>query len=141
MRRAGLIIAMALLAGCETMQAGGGVSNAHSAAPIDLGDWRHATAAATMTTFEGIVHSRYPAGSSIAAAASDLQHNEFNCAVNHDASTRGEPPAQICRRTVAAENCTNTWQVHLFGAGDALTRARPLYDRRCGGDGLLGGPG
>jgi hypothetical protein len=137
----------AALAACATPI--GGVSTpaggpAIPSTPLDLGDWRNASEAATLSAFQHGVASRYGAGLAISAAAADLRHNEFNCgaAPPLDAG-RGDPPAQVCRRTVTASNCTHTWQVHLFDAGGdgRLARTRGLYDRRCGGDGLLGGPG
>lgn len=113
-------------------------------APINLGDWRNANEAATLTSFQQAVTARYGAGLQLAAVSSDLRRNEFTCGAAPPRSEgRGDPPAQVCRRTVSANSCTHTWQVHLFdAAGDQrLTRTRGLYDRRCGGDGLLGGPG
>ena len=91
--------------------------------------------------FQQEIAHRYGAGLPLADVTADLRRAQFNCASNHDAH-RGDPPAQICRKTVTEAGCTHTWQVHLFdAAGDArLVRTRGLYDRRCGGDGLLGGP-
>ena len=109
--------------------------------PLELGDWRSASAAQILTGFEQTVNARYGAGLALTAATGDLRRAEFNCAAApRDETGRGAPPAQICRRTVSANNCTHTWQVHLFGEGGVLAHARGLYDRRCGGDGLLGGP-
>jgi hypothetical protein len=145
-----LIVAFALLLGaCETLP-----TEAPSAAtgpatipstPLALGDWRNAPEAATLETFQQDVASRYGAGLQVTAASADLRRNEFNCgaAPPRAEGNRGDPPAQVCRKTTTANGCTHTWQVHLFDtSGDgALTRTRGLYDRRCGGDGLLGGPG
>lgn len=140
-----LILAAAVgLAACETT----GVVTAPStpsatipSTPIDLGNWRSASAPATLQAFEQQVNLRYAAGVSIGAARTDLTRAEFTCGPPNPGDGRGEPPLQVCRRTISASGCTHTWQVHLFGNGDALTRPRGLYDRRCGSDGLLGGPG
>ena len=110
---------------------------------FDLGgDWRHDTAAAVVTHFEQSASARYGAGLALADVTADLRHNQFACTANHDPGVRGDPPAQICRKTVSEAGCTHTWQVHLFDThGDArLGRTRGLYDRRCGNDTLLGGP-
>ena len=132
------------MSACETTSGGGsatcGAENAGGA--LDLGDWRQATGAATLNEFQTTIAARYSVGSSLSAAAADLRRNEFRCAANSDSTGRGTPPAQICRKTVTAENCTGTWQVHLFDTnGDGrIARTRALYDRRCGAEGLLGGP-
>ncbi|MGE0046081.1 MAG: hypothetical protein AB7J28_07175 [Hyphomonadaceae bacterium] len=107
-------------------------------AQLDLGDWRRANPSATLSQFSNIVTRRYAAGSPMSEALRDLRANDFSC-TTPPRSTRGEPPAQICRRALEANGCTHTWQVHLYG-GETLTRPRGLYDRACGGDGLLGGP-
>jgi hypothetical protein len=145
MRYPALVLSLALLvSACETMSgivgAPGGAENVGGA--LDLGDWRHATAANTLSQFQSTIAARYGAGSSLSAAAADLRRNDFACAEDNDSTGRGAPPRQICRRTVTAENCTGTWQVHLFDTnGDGrIARARALYDRRCGNEGLLGGP-
>jgi hypothetical protein len=140
---AGFVLA---LAACETVPAGvsapSGPGASISSEPVNLGDWRNANETATLEAFQQGVASRYGAGLEISAAAADLRRNEFNCgAAPPQDQGRGDPPAQVCRRTTTASGCTHTWQVHLFGAGGALDRTRGLYDRRCGGDGLLGGPG
>ncbi len=134
------------LAACATAPVSGvappsGVG-AIPSAPLDLGDWRSASEQATLSNFERTVNSRYSAGLAISAVTADLRRSDFNCSAPGAASGRGDPPAQVCRRTVSASGCTHTWQAHLFDAnGDArLARTRGLYDRRCGGDGLLGGP-
>lgn len=110
---------------------------------LELGDWRGGAASAVVQHFQREVAERYALGLQLNAVSGDLRRHEFNCSANTGAAGRGEPPDQICRRTISADNCTHTWQVHLFDAnGDStLTRSRALYDRRCGGDGLLGGPG
>lgn len=112
------------------------------ATPLELGDWRRASAETALSQFERIVAGRYAAGLALAAVTADLQLYEFTCAAPRAAAARGDPPARTCRKTVSLNGCTHTWQAHLFDAnGDgALARTRALYDRRCGGDGLLGGP-
>jgi hypothetical protein len=137
-----------LLAACATPVGGPVEPSGPASIPsssIELGDWRNATEAAVLQAFEQTVASRYGAGLQVTAASADLRRNEFNCgaAPPRAEGNRGDPPAQVCRKTTTANGCTHTWQVHLFDqAGDgALSRTRGLYDRRCGGDGLLGGPG
>ena len=141
-----IAVSLALLLGaCETLPGAAPPPGPATipAASINLGDWRNASEAATLQAFEQTVASRYGAGLQIAAVSSDLRRNEFNCgaAPARAEGNRGDPPAQVCRKTTTANGCTHTWQVHLFGDNGALTRPRGLYDRRCGGDGLLGGPG
>lgn len=146
MRALHLLTACALvLAACATPAGpatpGGG--SRIPEAPIDLGDWRNASEAATFSAFQQQVTARYGEGVQLAAVSGDLRRAEFNCAAGPArADGRGDPPAQVCRRTITAGGCTHTWQVHLFDtSGNArLARTRGLYDRRCGGDGLLGGP-
>lgn len=142
------LASLALLAACATMPVStpstpsGGATIPST--PLDLGDWRRASAPQTLAAFEANVASRYGVGLAISAAAGDLRGQEFTCGAAPPAEGgRGSPPAQVCRRTMTANNCTHTWQVHLFdeGGNGRLARTRGLYDRRCGSDGLLGGPG
>jgi hypothetical protein len=138
-------LAAVAMSACTTVHTGAPPRTAPPgipSAPLELGDWQRATAGATLTQFERNVGQRYRPGLALSTVSSDLRRAEFNCADNRD-TARGEPPDQICRKTVTADNCTHTWQVHLFDQDNnsVLTRARGLYDRRCGGDGLLGGPG
>ncbi|MEZ5961778.1 MAG: hypothetical protein R3C30_15350 [Hyphomonadaceae bacterium] len=142
-----LVVSLALLLGaCETLPTGA-VTPTGSATipstPIGLGDWRNSSEAATLEAFQRGVASRYGAGMQLASVSADLRRNEFNCgaAPGRAEGNRGDPPAQVCRKTTTANGCTHTWQVHLFGDDGALSRTRGLYDRRCGSDGLLGGPG
>jgi hypothetical protein len=139
-----LSVALALSA-CATVPTAAGPTASVAtipSAPLNLGDWRGANAARTAQGFEHEVAARYAAGLPLTAVSSDLRRNDFTCTSSVDAG-RGDPPDQICRKTVSVEGCTHTWQVHMFDASGngALGRSRALYDRRCGGDGLLGGPG
>src|SRR5262245_13242422 len=94
------------LAACTTVPASG--PTAPSAArgipttPIELGD-RHAPQEAVMQQFEQTVTARYATGLALTEVSADLRGNEFNCAANADTGERGDPPAQICRKTVTAE--------------------------------------
>lgn len=140
------LLALALSA-CVTPTSGPGAPSGPSnipSAPIDLGAWRTASESATLNSFQQLIMARYGAGLALSAVSGDLRRNEFSCgaAPTRTEDGRGDPPAQVCRRTVTNSGCTHTWQVHLFDAGGngRLARTRPLYDRRCGGDGLLGGP-
>jgi hypothetical protein len=143
MKYASLFAALALAA-CVSAPVGGVSAPTGPAtipsSPLDLGDWRNASVSATLAAFQRNVASRYGAGAALSAVAADLRHNGFACA--RPPADRGDPPDQICRRTVTVNGCTHTWQAHLFDQnGDGrLARTRGLYDRRCGGDGLLGGP-
>jgi hypothetical protein len=148
MKKYAAIIALLALAACATAPVSGGPAEPSGPAtipstPLELGDWRNATAAQTLSAFEANVNGRYGAGIAVSAAAADLRRQEFACGPAPRAENgRGAPPSQVCRRTVTASNCTHTWQVHLFdeGSDGRLARTRGLYDRRCGNDGLLGGP-
>ena len=144
MKRFAIAAALMLALGaCETTSIGGVSTPSGPASipssPLELGDWRNATPAATLAAFERNVSGRYGAGLELGAVSGDLRRQDFNCAAGPQG--RGDPPEQVCRRTVSASGCTHTWQVHLFADGETLTRPRGLYDRRCGNDGLLGGPG
>ena len=142
MKHAGIVLGLALsVSACETVPVGDS-RNEPPANSIDLGDWGHGAPAVTLTQFQSVVTSRYAAGGSVSSAAADLRRNDFTCAENVDSTGRGTPPAEICRKTLTAENCTGTWQVHFFEMnGDGrIQRARALFDRRCGREGLLGGP-
>ncbi|MBI3439853.1 MAG: hypothetical protein HY054_14600 [Proteobacteria bacterium] len=135
---------MLLLAACETTSGGGDHPSAVETrrGAWDLGDWRSATASATLGQFQSAVAARYGVGSSLNAAVADLRRNDFTCAENNDTTGRGTPPVEICRKTLTEETCTGTWQVHFFDVrGDThIARVRALFDRRCGREGLLGGP-
>lgn len=133
------------LAACETPGGGPAAPPPPMALPpgaLDLGDYRTANEAATLQAFQQSASARYLAGVRLIAAVADLDDQDFNCvdAPEQD-NGRGDPPAQVCRRTITQSNCTHTWQVHLYADASVLTRTRALYDRRCGNEGLLGGPG
>ncbi len=144
-RVAWCVIGLALVLGaCETIPiASSSSTGAIPSTSLNLGDWRRANANLVAQHFEREVGGRYGAGLALTAVSSDLRRNEFTCAPNRDDAGRGDPPEQICRKTITVEGCTHTWQVHLYDVdgNEALARARALYDRRCGGEGLLGGPG
>lgn len=139
---------LALAASCASLtpSPGGGASvpegpSVIPSTPLALGDYRSASSASVLNAFERTVSSRYGAGLTLSAVTADLRRNEFNCGAAA-AGDRGDPPAQVCRRTITQSGCTHTWQVHLYDAdrNARLARTRALYDRRCGDDGLLGGP-
>jgi hypothetical protein len=144
MKRFGVLLVSALmLSACVTTpisgSSGAGGSSSIPSTPLNLGDWRRSSQNLVVAHFEREVSTRYAQGQRMSAIGDDLRRAEFTCAANRDTSGRGDPPNQICRRTVTVEGCTHTWQVHLYGEA-VLARSRALYDRRCGGDGLLGGP-
>lgn len=146
-RFAVLALSALALSACTTVATNGAAAPSGPAAiptsAIELGDWRNATPAATLQAFQQTINARYGVGLELSAVTADMRRNEFNCAAPDPGHGRGDPPAQVCRRTVSANGCTHTWQAHLYDEGDSnrLARTRGLYDRRCGGDGLLGGPG
>jgi hypothetical protein len=148
MKHTPILAAAVLLAACATVPVGGvGTPSGPStipSTPLDLGDWPNASEAATLRAFQQNVTNRYGAGLALSDIAADLRRADFTCgAASPENQGRGDPPAQVCRRTTTQSGCTHTWQVHLFDArGDGrLARSRGLYDRRCGNEGLLGGPG
>lgn len=146
MRHVTLFAAAALaLSACATVPTGTTAPSGPSTidGELDLGDWRNANEATTLTAFQQNVSNRYGAGLQVSTATADLRRQDFTCgdAPSVDEQGRGDPPAQVCRRTITASGCTHTWQAHLFEANGNLARARGLYDRRCGNEGLLGGPG
>ena len=146
MRYAPLIAVAALMAACTTVPTGVTTPAGPGEVPtgaLELGDWRSASEASTLTAFPQSVNSRYGQGLAISSASADLRRADFSCGAAPPLSEgRGDPPAQVCRHTETASGCTHTWQVHLFDEGGGrLGRTRGLYDRRCGGEGLLGGPG
>ncbi|HVY84994.1 MAG TPA: hypothetical protein VG943_07665 [Caulobacterales bacterium] len=142
MKSTAILLSAAFLAACATTPVGPVAPPPPSipSTPLDMGDWRHATADAELSAFQNAVEHRYGAGLDLDGVTADLRRAQFTCNPNRD--TVGNPPAQICRKTITEAGCTHTWQVHLYDtSGDAkLARTRGLYDRRCGGDGLLGGP-
>lgn len=144
MKHALLALSLALLAAsCETAGGGGSREVVNPGGALDFGDWRNAAPAATLSQFQNTMSGRYSVGSPVSAAVADLRRNTFTCAENNDTTGRGAPPDEICRKTLTAETCTGTWQVHFFDThGDGrIARVRALFDRRCGREGLLGGPG
>jgi hypothetical protein len=142
MKKLAAALLLALAAACATMPASGPTSIPPG--QLDLGgEWRTASIGSVHSRFQSAAQTRYRPGLSLAAASGDLGRQGFRCAANTD--RRGDPPDQVCRKTVTYEGCTHTWQVHLYdqtqaALGGALARTRALYDRRCGGEGLLGGP-
>lgn len=148
MQRTLSLVALCLaLAACATAPtsdvAAPAVPAAIPSTPLALGDWRRASAEATLTLFQETIASRYGAGLPISAVTADLRGSDFSCSPPRASTdTRGAPPVQVCRKTVTASGCTHTWQAHLFDTNNdaRLARTRALYDRRCGDDGLLGGP-
>jgi hypothetical protein len=109
--------------------------------PLDLGDWRSSSEAAVLQRFSAHVLRRWPTGTALAAAAGDLTGQGFACAPPRTAAG-GDPPDRACKREAVAAGCTHVWQVYLYDDAGAvrLSRVRALYDKRCGRDGLAGGP-
>ena len=87
---------------------------------LDMGgEWRTAPIASVLRQFQNAAQSRYRPGLALNAASGDLAREGFRCSANAD--RRGDPPDQICRKTVTFQNCTHTWQVHLYDATPAAT--------------------
>jgi hypothetical protein len=107
--------------------------------PVDLGDWRDGEANAVTDRFSAHIARRYAAGATLYSVMEDLRRQSFVCAPS--TAARGDPPDQVCRRTIKEAGCTHTWSIFLYDSGgnQRLARTRGLYDERCGGDGLLGG--
>lgn len=151
MRRLFIVAAM-VLAACASVETGPAGSGAVEprgggapSGPVDLGDWRRGGADAVMQRFSAGLVRRYAAGSALTVATGDLRANQFACAAP-SSGRGGDPPDQVCRRTLTEGDCTHTWQAHLWddapGAAAKVSRVRGLYDKRCKADGgLLGGPG
>lgn len=107
---------------------------------MDFGDFRRGPDPSVLQRFSAHVARRWAPGSPIATAVADMRGQGFVCAPG---SGRGnDPPDQACRRTVAEGECTYIWQVFVFDDAGAVrvSRVRALYNRRCGRDGLAGGP-
>jgi hypothetical protein len=150
-RIAPLLIAATCLAACETLApapashapppraveplGGGGLTGA-----IDLGDWRRLPEAAVAQRFSAHINRRWAMGAALASVGADLAGQGFAC--DRLRLRRAEGPAQSCTLRRAEAGCTHIWTVALYDepAGPRLQRVRSLYDRRCGRDGLAGGP-
>jgi hypothetical protein len=143
------LAALVLLSACATSTTPPGAvaprGMAAPSGPIDLGDWRRGSADSVIQRYAGQLVRRYAAGMALGVATADLRANQFACAA--PATGRGgDPPDQVCRRTITEGDCTYTWQAHLWddapGPATKVARVRGLYDKRCKADGgLLGGPG
>lgn len=145
--------AATLLAACSS---GGGMRDAGPAptaprgvsapsGPIEIYDYRRASAATVAQSFARGIERRYAIGLAFLVALADLRASQFVCTASA-AGRGGDPPDQVCRRSITENDCTHTWQVHLWddapGAASKVSRVRGLHDRRCkADDGLLGGPG
>lgn len=138
-----MFLGFALLAACATSPGGPMPTRPRGAGvasgPIDLGAYRSQRPEAVSARFSSTIANRYGEGTALTAVAADLRSQQFACRAPRD--RRGDPPAQMCRRSVREGECTHTWQVLLYSAphGAALGRTRGIYDRACGDDGLLGG--
>jgi len=114
--------------------------------PIAVADLIRDDSGAAGGRFAAQMLARYPAGAPLSVVQADLTANSFACTPPPPpvrGAPRGDPPVRICRREIRAADCKIGLQVHLFSGAPAgrLGRLRALYDRRCGADGLLGGPG
>jgi hypothetical protein len=108
--------------------------------PIDLGPYAMGQQQAVAGRFQREITGRYPLNVALGTVAADLRKNAFICFAA--AQGGGDPPRQVCRKSVKIAECEHTFQVHLYDAAGnlKLARTRALYDRVCGGDGLLGAP-
>ncbi len=108
--------------------------------PIELGDYANETEGKILSGFSKAIAARYAPSLAMARALRDLESNKFTCAAPGKAG--GDPPDQVCRRTIKAGECSYTWQVHLFdddGGKPSIARVRGLFDKTCGKEDLLGG--
>lgn len=112
------------------------------AGTLGLGDWSAGRPGQVSQQFASSVQRRYPTGQVVAAAVEDLGQNGFTCgAVAAGALT--DLPSQSCRRSFRNADCSHIWLVRLYQerGTQRLSRSEGTYERACGGDGLLGGPG
>lgn len=105
---------------------------------LALGDYQRGSSDAVSRAFAQTVSQRYGAGLALNTVTADLGRQQFACRAG---GGRGDPPDQMCRRSLQSGGCTHTWQVLLYNDGGArgLSRTRGLYDRACGDGELLGG--
>lgn len=136
------VAAAALLSGCAMIggkpaPASEPTATARPTGPIDLGEYAKNSEGAISSMFAKQIVARYAAGSPIGAAVKDLADNRFACAAPKAGG--GDPPDQVCRRTLRADGCTYDYQVHLFDdpGKRGLNRVRGLYHKACGEE-LLG---
>jgi hypothetical protein len=108
--------------------------------PIDLGPYGVGQKEAVAGRFARGISNRYPPNMAFATVLADLRKNAFQCFAA--AQTGGDPPRQVCRKSLRLADCEHTFQVHLYDtAGNLkLARTRAIYDRMCGGEELLGAP-
>ncbi|MFZ4071761.1 MAG: hypothetical protein ACOYJ6_16855 [Caulobacterales bacterium] len=108
--------------------------------PIDLGPYGAGEQRAVAGRFARGISNRYSPDMAFALVLADLRKNAFQCFVAGQGS--GDPPRQVCRKTVRLASCEHIFQVHLYdtGGNQKLARTRALYDRLCGGEELLGAP-
>lgn len=146
MRRILCMLAAVALSACAASGTSGGlnVPDAQSApgvslpsGSLELGDWRRGSIGVVARDFGAAVDGRYQAGLALADARDDLRRAGFRCGESSDASQA----TMVCRHDRAAGECSNEWNVYLFGdvAGERVSRARGIYDRQCGDGDLLGG--
>lgn len=144
------LAALLVLSACATSGAPGGAvpprGSATPSGPLELGDWRRASEAATLQRYSAALTRRYAPGVGMQVATGDLRANGFACTAPAAGRAGGDPPDQVCRKAQTEGDCTHTWQAHLWddaaGPAKLVSRVRGLYDRRCkADDGLLGGPG
>jgi hypothetical protein len=152
MKRIALLLASVVcLAGCEMMRpastspalppraveplGGGGLSG-----PIDLGDWRRLAERPVAERFSDHINRRWEPGAPLSTVGADLTRQGFAC--DRLRLRRTDGPAQSCTLQRVDAGCTHIWIVSLYDEPGAarLERLRSIYDRRCGRDGLAGGP-
>jgi hypothetical protein len=144
LKQIGIGLALVALSGCAAMIGGkpppamAPQGDFRPSGPIALGNYEKESENAVRSAFAKTVVQRYAAGAPMALVNKDLAENRFPCGAAPQ--TKGDPPDQVCKRTIKAGGCTYTFQVHLYNdAGKTgIARVRGLYDKACGED-LLGG--
>jgi len=128
----GLAIAGALLlAACASTPPAATTNSAYSPR-IALGDYKRAPEAKVLAAFTETLTRRL-AGLGRDQAVDSLEVAGFQCAYTDGALT-------LCRLERRAKGCLHTWQAHLTaGPAGPVQAVRPLYDRLCPAEGLLGG--
>lgn len=102
---------------------------------ITRGDWRAVGREAAARDFTTSLQRAVPTGQPLATARATIEASGFSCVKPASGF------ALSCRLLAQETKCAHVWRVLINAERDQVTRARGLYERTCGEDGLLGGPG
>lgn len=131
MIRALAIAGALLLAACASTQPAATTAGAYSP-QFALGDYKRAPEAKVRADFAKTLTRRL-AGLERDQAVDSLEVAGFTCLYTEGALT-------LCRLERRAKGCLHTWQAHLTaGPVGPVQAVRPLYDRLCPAESLLGG--